>query len=67
MTVAGQLKAAAARRQFTVTLIGFEAMPFATTASELGPVSIEAGTSKLVETIFDPVATPIVLWSCVRA
>jgi hypothetical protein len=38
-----------------------EGIPFATTTIELGPVSIPAGTSKLVETAFVPVATPMVL------
>jgi len=43
--------------QFTVTLTGNEGIPFTTTCSELAPVSVLAGTSKLVETGFDPVAT----------
>ena len=46
---------------FIVTWTGFDAMPFATTTSVLAPVSIFAGTSKLVETGSEPVATPIVL------
>ena len=44
-----------------------EGIPFATTTRELAPVSIVAGTSKLVETIAEPVATAIVLWLCVLA
>jgi hypothetical protein len=46
-----------------VTLAGDEAMPLATTASVLAPVSAPVGTSKLVETVALPVATPIELWS----
>jgi hypothetical protein len=42
-------------------------MPFATTTNMLAPVSIVAGTSKFVETVADPVATPMVLWSWVLA
>ena len=53
--------------QFTVMLAGWEGIPFATTSSLLAPVSMPEGTSKLVETDALPVATPIVLWSCVRA
>ena len=30
------------------------------------PVSMPVGTSKFVVTVLVPVATPIVLWSCVR-
>ena len=52
---------------FTVMLAGWEGIPFATTSSVLAPVSAPEGTSKLVDTIADPVATPIVLWSCVLA
>ena len=51
----------------TVTLTGADAMPLATTTSELAPVSIFAGTSNSVDTTALPVATPIVLWSWVRA
>ena len=47
----------------TVTATAAEAKPFATTCSLLGPVSIVAGTSKCVETINEPVATPIDEWS----
>ena len=53
--------------QFTVILTFLEGMPLATTSSELAPVSIPAGTSKLVETVVLRVATPMVLWSCVFA
>lgn len=53
--------APASRSYFIVTLTGFDAMPFAMTTSVLAPVSIFAGTSKLVETGSEPVATPIVL------
>lgn len=49
------------RFQFTVTLTGTEAMPLATTVSELAPVSVFAGTLNIVETIALPVATPILL------
>jgi hypothetical protein len=42
-------------------------MPFATTTKVLAPVSIVAGMSKFVETVAEPVATPIVLWSWVLA
>jgi hypothetical protein len=36
-------------------------MPFAITTNVLAPVSIVDGTSKVVETVAVPVATPIVL------
>jgi hypothetical protein len=42
-------------------------MPLATTDSLLAPVSMSTGTSNFVDTIALPVATPIELWSCVRA
>ena len=45
----------------TVTAIPADGMPFATTTRVLAPVSIDDGTSKLVETIVLPVAMPIVL------
>src|SRR5437588_8209607 len=45
-----------------VTLAGDEAMPLATTTSVLAPVSAPAGTSKFVDTVAMPVATPIELW-----
>ncbi len=51
----------------TVTFTGAEAMPLATTLSMLAPNLRFAGTSKCVDTRSLPVATPIVLWSCVRA
>jgi len=51
----------------TVTLTGVEAMPFAITTRLLVPVSAVKGTSKVVETIFGPVATPMLLWLWVRA
>jgi hypothetical protein len=51
----------------TVTATAFDGIPFATTSRVLAPLSIFAGTSKLVETIALPVATAIVLWSCVLA
>ena len=53
--------------QFTRTATGFEVMPLATTTSELSPASALVGTSNEVETTLVPVATPIVLWPCVRA
>jgi hypothetical protein len=43
--------------QFTVMVTGSEAIPFATTTSELAPVSIVIGTSNEVETEVAPVAT----------
>lgn len=51
----------------TVTETGCDGIPFATTSSWLAPFSMPEGTSKFVETVVFPVATPIVLWSCVRA
>lgn len=51
-----------AHGQFTVVLTGVEAMPLATTTSELAPASAPVGTSKKVETIVPPVATPMLLW-----
>ena len=39
----------------TVTVTGWEGIPFATTTRLLGPVSIVSGTSKKVETICEPV------------
>jgi len=48
-------------------LTGADGIPLATISSELAPVSIVAGTSKFVETMADPVATPIVLWLWVLA
>ena len=48
----------------TVMETGDDGMPFAITTSELVPVSMFAGTSKLVETVVLPVATPMVLGSC---
>ena len=53
--------------QFTTTDTGLEAMPLAITTSELAPVSALLGTSNEVETTLPPVATPMVLGSCVRA
>ena len=47
--------------QFTVTLTGAEAIPLATTASELAPVSVTDGTSNEVDTMVLPVATPMLL------
>lgn len=44
-----------------VTLTAAEGMPFAITNKSLAPVSIPVGTSKFVDTIVLPVATPIVL------
>ena len=52
---------------FTVIVTGSEGIPFATTCKVLLPVSAPAGTSKFVETVSPPVATPIVLCPCVRA
>jgi hypothetical protein len=51
----------------TVTATAVDGMPFATTTRLLAPVSMPEGTSKWVDTVFVPVATPIVLWLCVRA
>jgi hypothetical protein len=51
----------------TVTLAAAEGMPFAITNNELAPVSIPVGTSKFVDTIVLPVATPIVLCPWVLA
>ena len=50
-----------------VTATGLDAIPLATTSILLAPVSAVAGTSNMVETLALPVATAIVLWSCVRA
>jgi hypothetical protein len=56
-----------AKFQFTVTDTAADGIPFAITTSVLAPVSAPLGTSKFVETVALPVATPIVLWSWVRA
>jgi len=53
----GELDEPSPDDSLTVTLTLAEAMPLATTSSELGPVSIPEGTSKLVETMALPVAT----------
>lgn len=45
----------------TVTLTALDGIPFATTTSKLSPVSMFAGTSKLVDTVALPVATPMLL------
>ena len=50
----------------TVTSIPADGIPLATTCSVLAPDLTAPGTSKKVKTRVDPVATPIVLWSCVR-
>jgi hypothetical protein len=50
----------------TVTETACDAIPFATTTSLPEPDAMPLGTSKFVETVALPVATPIVLWSCVR-
>ena len=50
-----------------MTDTGVDGTPLATTTSVLAPVSVLDDTSKCVETCALPVATPIVLWSCVRA
>src|ERR1700733_15329630 len=47
--------------QLTVTATAVDGMPLATTTSSPAPVSIPDGTSKFVDTVVDPVATPIVL------
>lgn len=52
----------ASLRQFTTTVTGLDAIPLATTTSELAPVSALIGTSNEVETTLLPVATPMVLW-----
>jgi hypothetical protein len=54
-------------RYCTVTATDADAIPLATTTNLPVPVSIPEGTSKFVDTFFLPVATPIVLWPCVRA
>jgi hypothetical protein len=51
----------------TATATAGDAMPLATTTSEDGPVSAWGGTSNEVLTGWVPVATPMVLWSWVRA
>jgi hypothetical protein len=50
---------------WTLILCGAEGMPFATTYNLLGPNSMSAGTSNFVDTSALPVATPMLLWSCV--
>ena len=45
----------------TVMVTGMDGMPLATTSSVLSPVSMSVGTSNQVETMAEPVATPIVL------
>ena len=61
--VAGKLcyRLAASAPPTTVMFIGRDGMPLATTSSLLSPVSRSVGTSKKVETMAAPVATPIVL------
>ena len=44
-----------------VTVTGLEGMPLVTTTNSLSPNSMLAGTSNLVVTISEPVATPIEL------
>ena len=61
------MRGIARQDQFTVTDTGADGIPFAITTSVLAPVSAFDGTSKFVETVLFPVATPIVLWSCVLA
>lgn len=51
---------------FTVTVTEAEGIPFATTTMVLGPSSMVAGTSKWVVTLRAPVATPMLVWPCVR-
>ena len=46
---------------FTITWTGAEGIPLATTTRVLAPVSALLGTSKLVDTIFLPVAIAMVL------
>ena len=60
------MRGIARQDQFTVTDTGADGIPFAITTSVLAPVSAFDGTSKFVETVLFPVATPIVLWSWVR-
>ena len=50
-----------------VIFLAAEGMPFATTYNLLAPASTLAGTSNFVDTGVVPVATPMVLWSCVFA
>jgi len=59
--VAGNTEKVKSGAAATVTFVAAEGMPFAITKSSLAPVSIPAGTSKLVDTVVLPVATPIVL------
>ena len=69
-TVAAKLcyrLAANAAPRTTVMGIGTDGMPLATTSSLLSPISRSVGTSKKVETMAAPVATPIELKSCVVA
>jgi hypothetical protein len=54
-------KEARATVQFTVMDTGLDGIPFAITTSVLAPVSMPEGTSKFVDTVLWPVATPIVL------
>ena len=51
------------RSYLMVTLTGLDAMPLVTTSNWLAPFSILAGTSNSVETMTDPVATPMELKS----
>lgn len=50
-----------------VTFFGFDEIPLATTKTELAPVSVFAGATKLAETVALPVAIPMVLKFEVRA
>ncbi len=50
-----------------LTRHGLDAMPFVTTWRSSAPRSRPAGTSNCVVTTWRPVATPIELWSWVRA
>ena len=59
--IAAQESARDAKLQFTVIDTGDDGIPFAMTTSELAPVSVSEGTSKFVDTLLLPVATPMVL------
>ena len=51
----------------TTTATLAEGMPFAITSRTLSPDSMDIGTSKDVETIIEPVATPMLVCPWVRA
>jgi hypothetical protein len=59
--------AGVANSYWMVTFFGFDEIPLATTKTELAPVSVFAGATKLAETVALPVAIPMVLKFEVRA